>query len=930
MNSQLSRATRTALAIVLLLGAQAIGAQEWSQVNGAARDVGVGANGTVWVIGTNPVQGGYGIYRWTGSGWAGIPGGATRIAVDPSGNALVVNNSNNIFRYTGSGWTLLDGAATDIGVGADGSVWVIGTNQVPGGYGIWRRTGNGWTAVPGGAVRITVDAAGKAWVVNNTNNIFRFNGSGWDLLAGSARDIAAGPAGSVWHTATDGGIYRWSGSNWTKQTGGATEIAVAPDGNAWVVNAGGQIFHSKSSQTLAADGAIVVQMTLPQPAQTTTTAPAPLTVVSYTPPPSSGPVCGGIVNGVAQPRCEPTKAEFISKSRNECPSGSFFDLTSWSCWSCPSGFNRSAAPVISEQACSQATSQTLERIRAEFVGARCPAGSFFDPIRGGECWSCPGGYNRSAAHIEAVNACWIPLGENFSRATRNRNTIWPHDCSAGQFHDLWDGGACWSCPAGSRRTAYHVNDGKACVIAVPEQQARAKFEKTAACEAGTIFDPRNGGECWKCPEGALRTVFPVHEASACERPAGVKFASATKSAPLTCEPGDHFDPIDGGSCYRCPTGYDRTASHVKADDACKTDTMQWRSAPYREPGLFRLDGAAEVLRAITEQNVPLVRSSLDLVARHLSAQTGNPVDQVRAEQKRIFINQQQASLVAHAAVYARLMAAIADPTRASIIEKRLVESFRKHVVAKRTHIASDMLNAYNAWKQSDDYWRGQYNLNRGLAGTMYYGTVPPSFDKLGMATTTGIGATATATSIAIEASFEALQFAKAAQRLPILGDLLGVALSAAGAGWTPATSGETIALFAARSAGEIALGQAIGQLLTYAAQIPAWTIVSSGVATSVPMAALSTTGPQIIVAGGMILASIAIDQFIQINEAEPKLRNAVLNAGVDPDLTRMSKTKEGLLQLETYWSYAVGPEVHPGDAFLQFWGPLAITRMAAM
>jgi hypothetical protein len=157
-----------------------------------------------------------------------------------------------------------------------------------------------------------------------------------------------------------------------------------------------------------------------------------------------------------------------------------------------------------------------------------------------------------------------------------------------------------------------------------------------------------------------------------------------------------------------------------------------------------------------------------------------------------------------------------------------------------------------------------------------------------------------------------------------------VALSAAGAGWTPATSGETIALFAVRSAGEIALGQAIGQLLTYAAQIPAWTIVSSGVATSVPMAALSTTGPQIIVAGGMILASIAIDQFIQINEAEPKLRNAVLNAGVDPDLTRMSKTKEGLLQLETYWSYAVGPEVHPGDAFLQFWGPLAITRMAAM
>jgi hypothetical protein len=428
----------------------------------------------------------------------------------------------------------------------------------------------------------------------------------------------------------------------------------------------------------------------------------------------------------------------------------------------------------------------------------------------------------------------------------------------------------------------------------------------------------------------LRTVFPVHEASACERPAGVKFASATKSAPMTCEPGDHFDPIDGGSCYRCPTGYDRTAARVDAGDACKTNTMQWRSAPYREPGLFQLDGAAEVLRAITELNVPLVRSSLDAVARHLSAQTGTPIEQVRAEQKNIFVNQPQASLVAQAAVFTRLMAAIAEPTRASAIEKRLVESFRKHVIAKRSYIATDMLNAYYAWKQSDDYWRDQYNLNRGLAGTMYYGTVPPSFNKLGMAATTGILATATATSMAIDASFAALQFAKAAQRLPILGDLLGVALSAAGGGWTPATSGETIALFTVRSAGEVALSQAIGQLLTYAAQIPAWTIVSSGVATSVPMAALSTAGPQIIVAGGMILASIAIDQFIQITEAEPKLKNAVLNAGADPDLSRMSKTKDGVLQLETYWSYAVGPEVHPGDAFVKAWGPLANTRMAAM
>ena len=309
----------------------------------------------------------------------------------------------------------------------------------------------------------------------------------------------------------------------------------------------------------------------------------------------------------------------------------------------------------------------------------------------------------------------------------------------------------------------------------------------------------------------------------------------------------------------------------------------------------------------------------------MSEQTGVPVAQVRTEQQQRFIHNPHESLVAHAVVYTRLIAAIAEPARASAIEKRLVESFRQHVMKKRTYIAEDMLAAYYAWKASDDHWRAQRNLNRGLAGLMYYGTVPPSFDKLGMAATTGIGVTATATAVAIEKTFEALMFAKAAQRLPILGDVVGAALSmtAAGAGWTPATSTEIIALQATRTAAEFALSQAIGQLITFAAQVPAWTVVSGGVATSVPVAALSTTGPQIIVAAGLILASIAIDQAIAINEAEPKLKHAVITAKADPDLNRMAKTREGLMQLQTYWSFAMEGVALPPEAFLRTWTPVA-------
>ena len=41
----------------------------WKQLPGSGNDIGVGANGAVWAIGTNPTAGGYGIFRWNGNDW---------------------------------------------------------------------------------------------------------------------------------------------------------------------------------------------------------------------------------------------------------------------------------------------------------------------------------------------------------------------------------------------------------------------------------------------------------------------------------------------------------------------------------------------------------------------------------------------------------------------------------------------------------------------------------------------------------------------------------------------------------------------------------------------------------------------------------------------------------------------------------------------
>jgi hypothetical protein len=139
---------------------------------GAATDISQGADGSLWVIGTNPVAGGYGIYEWTGSGWAPVRGGAVAIAVAPDGTPAVINSAHQIFEWTGSGWALGPGSARDIAVGADGSGWVIGTNATPGGYGIYRWNGSGWSPIAGGAVDIAAGPVGRPWVINSNHQIF--------------------------------------------------------------------------------------------------------------------------------------------------------------------------------------------------------------------------------------------------------------------------------------------------------------------------------------------------------------------------------------------------------------------------------------------------------------------------------------------------------------------------------------------------------------------------------------------------------------------------------------------------------------------------------------------------------------------------------------------------------------------------------------
>ena len=141
----------------------------WNKLPGLAKDIGVGANGVAWHIGTNAVAGGFGIYRWNGNGWDDTKGGAVRVDVDPQGNAWVVTSDGDVFRFTGNGWAGVPGIkARDVGVGANGAVFVAGQDGSA-----YKWDGKAWINRGGsGVTDISVTADGAPVAVINTHELW--------------------------------------------------------------------------------------------------------------------------------------------------------------------------------------------------------------------------------------------------------------------------------------------------------------------------------------------------------------------------------------------------------------------------------------------------------------------------------------------------------------------------------------------------------------------------------------------------------------------------------------------------------------------------------------------------------------------------------------------------------------------------------------
>ena len=197
---------------------------------GAGRDVGVGANGAVWKIGSNALGDGYQVYKQNSSGgWDATDGGAVRVAVEPNGTPWVVTAGGWIYRRmtsspSGNGlWQGMPGQARDIGIGADGTVYVVGW-QWPDAA-IYRWTGTTWDNTGMAGFRVAASATGRAWVLNSYGSVYRSmdstpNAYTWEWLpmpvgAVSVKDIGVGE-GEIGWVLYDDEQYIW-GAVWQEQ-----------------------------------------------------------------------------------------------------------------------------------------------------------------------------------------------------------------------------------------------------------------------------------------------------------------------------------------------------------------------------------------------------------------------------------------------------------------------------------------------------------------------------------------------------------------------------------------------------------------------------------------------------------------------------------------------------------------------------------------
>lgn len=496
------------------------------------------------------------------------------------------------------------------------------------------------------------------------------------------------------------------------------------------------------------------------------------------------------------------------------------------------------------------------------------------------------------------DACGFERADKVGVYTLNMN------CPSGFYDPIW-GGTCWKCPdadasGGWLRSATAVTGADACWRVPKETLSAAKRVSNTPwawdCGGGTFWDGWDGGACWSCPSThPRRTLNHIKGADACASSLNeVKAASLVsyngcpspepKTMGLTGkrQPGRPFLDIGAGwaqgqasgLCYACPVVdndgnmliTDRNARSVMGSDGCSI-RFKWQPPTFKEPGMAGLNAAGMALSTSLLDPVAFT-SELYLLAAGLKIPQAQAAAWVAAEWQSVAAAP-FANTSFRKALYTRLLAAaVKAPSARSPHEAALVANMENYIRAKKMFIAGQALNMYDAWKEADAVYRDKV-ARSPLRIVMNYGTVPLNFGALAENLTAPVGALQTGGSALISGlavagtarvgyeGYKIIEGVKNAHSLLI-------------------DSTESLKL-------------ASGFFQAGGGFIGAATIAN------IAMSAL---------------ASVALDQFIAIVSARPKLENSLAVASQTINLQTMVADGPGQDLLKFYWAKAIedGPQ----------------------
>jgi len=225
---------------------------EYRKVAGTARDIAIGAEGSVFVVTYDG-----GLARWsnTRNAFLAFPGQFSRIAVAPDGKPWGITTKGEVFRHDGSDWKLVRHiAAQDIAIGFDGTVIVADTQRYLQKYApaadAFARLPAGADGVPPTGVKVAVDPSGKPWVITADGFVARCDQASCERLPVKARSLDIGPEGSIVIVDSDRILRRWNERDGTfDRLDGIADLidlaSVGPRGKPWLLSTAAEVWASE-------------------------------------------------------------------------------------------------------------------------------------------------------------------------------------------------------------------------------------------------------------------------------------------------------------------------------------------------------------------------------------------------------------------------------------------------------------------------------------------------------------------------------------------------------------------------------------------------------------------------------------------------------------------------------------------------------------